>query len=616
MTAKEKRLAMEELTSNSWSKYLKNGYRIFLGTGAACPHALIDLFLASAKNFSDLELVSLLTVGKTPWVDPKYEANFRVNSFFLNQGTRDAVLSGKADYTPCFLSEIPALFSDNVIPVDVAFVQVTPPDAQGYCSLGVSVDIVKTAAQSAKHIVAQINDQMPRTFGQCYLHRDEISAFIAVSEPIPTVPVAELDETTLQIGKYVSLLIEDGCTLQAGIGRIPDAVLHKLHGHNDLGVHTEMFSDGLLGLYKNGNITNRLKGINQGKAIVSFCFGSKELYDFVDNNPHVEFHGTAYVNSPSVIAQNRKMVSITSATQVDLTGQIVSDSVGGRFYSGIGGQVDFIRGAGMSKGGMPIIAMPSTAVDGSVSRIVSVISPGAGVVATRGDVHYVVTEFGIATLRGRSIRERVMELIQIAHPTFRDQLLDDMLQAYKVPSYQRDTPAQVEELGDTELVKLEIKGEEYFLRPVHPSDQRRLQGFFYSHDNATLLQRYRSEPKKMGTAQAYRLVNTDLSKDMALCIVERQGPREVILAVGRYYLLDDGERAEAAFVVHEAMRGQGFASLLLGKLIDIARRRKIKFMTANVRSDNPSMRRVFEKFHFQREPSEDPSGLDYLLSLE
>jgi RimJ/RimL family protein N-acetyltransferase len=430
------------------------------------------------------------------------------------------------------------------------------------------------------------------------------------------VPAAALDEVTLQIGEYVSLLIEDGCTLQGGIGKIPDAVLHKMTDHNDLGIHTEMFSDGLLELYKHGNITNRFKGIHEGKTIVSFCFGSQELYDFVDNNPHVEFHSTDYVNNPAVIAKNDKMVSPTSATQVDLTGQIVSDSVGGHFYSGIGGQVDFIRGAGMSKGGLPIIALPSTAKNGAISRIVSEISSGAGVVATRGDVHYVVTEYGIATLRGRSIRERVMELIQIAHPKFRDQLLEDMLKSDKVPPYQRNTPTPVKELGDTEVIKLESRGEDYFMRPLHPSDQRRLQSFFYSHDKVTLFQRYRNEPKKMGTAQAYRLVNTDLSRDMALCIVERQGPREVILAVGRYYVLEDGERAEAAFVVHESMRGRGFATRLLERLIDIARQRNLKFMTANVRSDNTPMCRVFEKFHFISEPAEDPSELNYLLPLE
>jgi acyl-CoA hydrolase/GNAT superfamily N-acetyltransferase len=607
---------MEELTSRSWKKFIKNGYRIFLGTGASCPHTLIDLFLKSAKHFSDLEFIYLLSLGRSPWIDPAYEANLRVNTFFLDQGTRDAVRSGKADYTPCFLSEIPALLKDNILPVDIAFIQVTPPDAQGYCSLGVSVDIVMAAAKSAKYILAQINDQMPRTFGQCYLHQDEIAAFIKVSEPLPEVPSAGLDETALQIGKYVSLLIEDGCTLQVGIGKIPDAVLHQLTGHNDLGVHTEMFSDGLLQLYNNGNISNRLKGIHEGKTITSFCFGSRKLYEFVDNNPHVEFHGTDYVNNPAVIARNNQMISITSATQVDLTGQIVSDSVGGQFYSGIGGQVDFIRGAGMSRGGRPIIAMPATACNGTVSRVVSEVSQGAGVVATRGDVHYVVTEYGIATMRGRSIRERVMELIQIAHPKFREQLLEDMLQSSKVPTYQRSTPVPVKELGTTEVIKLDMQGEDYFLRPLHPSDQLRLQSFFYSHDKVTLFQRYRNEPKKMGTAQAYRLVNTDLTKDMALCIFERQGPREVILAVGRYYTLDDGTRAEVAFVVHESMRGRGFASLLLEKLIDIARQRRLKFLTANVRKDNPSMRRVFEKYHFISEAAEDPAELEYLLPLD
>jgi acyl-CoA hydrolase/RimJ/RimL family protein N-acetyltransferase len=607
---------MEELSINSWAKYIKSGYRIFLGTGAACPHTLMDRFLESAKNFSDLEFIYLLTIGQTPWTDPKYEQSFRINTFFLDQGTRDAVRSGKADYTPCFLSEIPALFTENVLPIDVAFIQVTPPDAHGYCSLGVAVDIVMAAAKSAKYIIAQINDRMPRTFGQCYLHQDEIAAFIKVSEPIPSVPAVELDEVTLQIGRYVSLLIEDGCTLQAGIGKIPDAVLHKLTNHNDLGVHTEMFSDGLLNLYKNGNISNRLKGIHEGKTIASFCFGSQELYQFVDNNPHVEFYGTAYVNSPSVISQNNKMVSITSATQVDLTGQIVSDSVAGQFYSGLGGQIDFIRGAGMSRGGRSIIAMPSTAKNGTISRIVSEISQGAGVGATRGDIHYVVTEYGIATLRGRSIRERVMELIQIAHPDFRGRLLDDMLKSYKVPSYQRDTPAPVKELGDTEIIRLDIEGEDFFLRPLHPSDQSRLQSFFYSHDKTTLFQRYRNEPKKMATAQAYRLVNTDLTKDMALCIVERQGPREVIRAVGRYYVLEDGEQAEAAFVVHEAMRDKGLASLLLERLIDIARQRKLKSLIANVRFDNLPMRRVFEKFSFKPGQTEDLSELAYLLSLE
>jgi acyl-CoA hydrolase/RimJ/RimL family protein N-acetyltransferase len=607
---------MEQLDGNSWTKFIKNGFRIFIGTGAACPHALIDLFLESVRHFHELEFVYLLTIGEAPWTDPAYEPNLRVNTFFLDQGSGSAVRAGLGDYTPCFLSEIPALMAEDVLPVDVAFVQVAPPDAQGFCSLGASVDIILAAARSAKYILAQINDRMPRTFGQCYLHQDEIAAFLPVAVPLPTVRPAELDPETLQIGKYVSLLIEDGSTLQMGTGRVPDAVLRQLTGGNDLGIHTDLFGDGLLHLCKNGNVTNRFKGIHEGKTIASFCFGSQELYDHIDHNPHVEFHGAGYVNNPAIIARNHKMCSITSASQVDLTGQIVADSVGDTFYSGIGGQVDFIRGAGMSQGGMPIIALPSTAENGSLSRIVSVISPGAGVSTTRGDVHYVVTEYGIATLRGRCIRERIMELIQVAHPKFRDQLREDMLRDYKLPSYQRSTPAPVKELGDTEVVKLKIKGEDYFLRPLHPSDQRRLQSFFYTHTTATLFQRYRNEPKKMGTARAYRLVNIDLTRDMALCIVERQGPREVILAVGRYYVLEDGKGAETAFVVHEAKHGRGFATILLERLIAIARQRKLQYLMANVRVDNPSMRRVFDKFHFTSRRAEDPQELEYLLPLE
>lgn len=607
---------MEELTPASWKKYIRNGYRVFIGTGAACPYSLIDLFLQSVHHFNDLEFINMVSMGPAPWLRPDYENHLRVNTFFIDQGTRDAVRAGRADYTPCSLSEIPALLKDNILPVDVAFVQVTPPDAQGYCSLGVSVDIVMAAARSAKYILAQVNEQMPRTSGQCYLHKDEIAACIRVSEPLPEAPPIGLDPVSRQIGKYVSMLIDDGCTLQVGIGRVPQAVLHQLREHNDLGVHTEMLSEGLLALFRNGNITNRLKGFHEGKTITSFCCGSKDLYSFVADNPHIEFHPSDYVNNPAVIARNRKMISITSATQVDLIGQVVSDSVGGQFYSGIGGQVDFIRGAGMSSGGRPIIALPSTAENGTISRIVSDISPGAGVVATSGDVHYVVTEFGIATVRGRSIRERVMELIQVAHPEFREQLLEDMLKTGRVPAYQRSTPEPVRELGDTEVIRFSVRGEEYFLRPLHPSDQLRLQNFFYSHDEVTLFQRYRNEPKKMGTERAYRLVNTDLSRDMALCIVERQGPREVIRAVGRYNTLEGGECAETAFIVSEEKRNLGFASLLLGKLISIADQRGLKSLTANVRKDNLSMRKVFEKFAFHSSQSEDPMELDFVLTLE
>jgi len=606
---------MEAITGLNWKHFIKNGYRIFIGSGAACPHTLINRFLESVRHFYDLEFVHILTLGETTWADPKYQDHLKINAFFLGAGTREAVRSGYADYTPCFLSEIPSLFTEQQVPIDVAFIQVTPPDAQGYCSLGVSVDVVRAAAKSAKYVIAQINDQMPRTSGQSYIHKDDIAAFIEVSEPITIHESVKLDPVSLQIGKYVSLLIEDASTLQMGIGKIPDAVLKNLTSHSDLGIHTEMFSNGLLDLYKNGNITNKYKGIHEGKTITSFCFGNQELYDYVHNNPHVEFHPTEYVNNPTLIAQNNKMIALNSAIEVDLTGQVVSDSVGDRFYSGIGGQVDFIRGAGMSKNGRPIIAMPSTAKNDTVSRIVPMISQGAGVVTSRGDVHYVVTEYGVATLRGRSIRERVMELIQVAHPKFRDELLSAVKKSYKVPSYQRDVPVEVKELGEMQISKLNLPNRKFLLRPVHPSDQHRLQQFFYSHSEATLYQRYRSIPKMMGTERAYRLVNVDLTKDMALCVVERQGPREIIYGVGRYYLLHDGKSAEAAFVVHENTQNLGIGSLLLKKLIKIAKERGLEKLYADVRTDNRPMRRVFEKQGFIKQPSDDLSTLDYVLDL-
>lgn len=608
---------MERLTSKGWERYLKNGYRVFVGSGAACPHGLMRRFVKVATRFQDIQVVHIMTLGKTPWCSPKLSEHLKVNAFFLGPGTREGANSGTADYTPCFLSELPSLFRDHVIPIDVALISVTPPDDQGYCSLGVSVDVVKSAVETASHVIAQINPSMPRTLGQSFIHKDRIDAFVEIDEPIIEHPSAEIDPVSLKIGKYVSLLIGDGSTLQMGIGKIPDAVLACLRNHSDLGVHTEMFSDGVLSLYKNGNITNRVKGIHDGKTICTFCFGSKKLYDFVHNNPHIEFHPSEYVNNPGVICRNNNMIAINSAIEVDVTGQVVADSLGTRLYSGIGGQVDFIRGAGMSQGGRPIIALPSTACNGTVSRIVASLTEGSGVVTSRGDVHYVVTEYGIATLRGRSIRERAIELMQVAHPKFRSALLEKVSRTMHVRGESRQTPRTVDELGDVDVVRMKMQdGNQYFLRPLRASDQHRLQQFFYSHTTETLYQRYRHVPTAMDTDRAYRLVNVDQSKDVALCIVEHQGPREVVHAVGRYYLNETGDTAEAAFVVGESKRNIGMATALMAQIIEIAKKRKLKYLTALVRKDNQSMNHVFRKFRFKRQPDEDPSEVLFILKLK
>ncbi|MBF0448457.1 MAG: GNAT family N-acetyltransferase [Magnetococcales bacterium] len=599
-----------------WRTYLKSGARIFLGSNAACPHTLMSLLLKQASHFKDVEVVHILTLGGSPWAGEKYRHSFKVNSLFLGPGSREAVASGVADYTPCFLSEIPSLFKEGILPIDVALIQVSPPDSQGYCSLGVSVDVVSSACRSARVVIAQINRAMPRTFGRSFIPFSMIDAYIEVDEPILELPAKPQDEITLSIGHNVAMLIEDGSTLQMGIGRIPDAVLQSLQGHHRLGIHTEMFSDGLVDLMEKGVVDNSRKTLHAGKVITSFCMGSKRLYDFVHENPHVEFHPSEYTNHPAIISQNDRMIAINSAIEVDLSGQVVADSVGSRLYSGIGGQVDFIRGAAQSKNGCPIIALPSTAKNGTVSRIVPSISPGSGVVTSRGDVHYVVTEYGIASLRGKSIRERALELIQIAHPDFREELLRQVRTHYWVPDYQVARPTRVVELGDSGMIKLKMKQKKFFLRPLRASDERILQEFFYSHTQETLMLRYRYGINRMSREKAYTLVNVDQTKDLALCLVRRRGPKERIHAVGRYYHIEQGNYGEVAFVVRESSRKNGLADELLKKMIAIARIRKLSRLVALVRTDNKPMLKVLKKNGFIRGPSEDPMEIFLELVLE
>jgi acyl-CoA hydrolase/RimJ/RimL family protein N-acetyltransferase len=581
-----------------WRNILVSGKRMFIGSNAAVPKELLQDLIANAKGFSDIELVHILTLDKPFWAEKKHQDLFKINSLFLGAGVRDAVAEGYADYTPCFLSEIPSLFSDGILALDVALIMVSPPDDFGYCSYGVSVDVVSGAAKAAKLVVAQINPQMPRTGGQSFIHIDEIDHFVEISAPIVELKAAEIDAVTEQIGQYVSLLIEDGDTLQLGIGKIPDAVLCYLTDHKNLGIHTEMFSDSLIELVKSGVVNNRNKTFHPGKIITSFCIGSKALYDFVDNNPHVDFYPSEYVNSPVNIARNDNMVSINSAIEVDLTGQVVSDSIGYQFYSGIGGQVDFIRGASMSNGGKPIIALPSTTKDGLVSRITASLTEGSGVVTSRGDVHYVVTEYGIATLRGKSIRERALELIKIAHPKFRDELLGKVREHMRVPHYQKQTPGLIPELGKVSDKKLLLKNQKFILRPLAPSDERHLQEFFYSHKKETLLMRYNYRPTRMSPETSSSLVAVDQSKDIALCITSRKGPNEQIHAVGRYYFVAQSNSAEVAFVVREEQQGKGMAKTLLQWLINIAKQRKLTAVLAFTRKDNKPMQNIFLSFGF------------------
>jgi acyl-CoA hydrolase len=403
-------------TAPAAMKLIKSGNSVFIGSGCAQPRHLVNALIEHSSHIHDAHIVHLLTMGAAPYADEKFREKFKMNSFFIADNVRDALKKGIGDYTPIFLSEIPHEFETGRIPVDVALISVTPPDVNGLCSLGVSVDIVKSAAGNARYVIAQVNSHMPRTFGDSFIHVSTIDMLVSHDEEIIEIPEPEPDETLCRIGQNIARLIEDGSTIECGIGRIPQALAEFLKGKKDLGIHTEMFSDWIIDLIECGAITCAKKSINRGKIVASFCMGSKRLYNYINNNPLFEFYPTEYVNDPYIISRHEKMVAINVGLEIDLTGQVCADSLGYQFYSGIGGQVDFIRGATRSRRGRAIVAMPSTARNGEVSRIVPHLTEGAGVVTTRGDVHYVVTEYGIAYLHGKSIRERVLALTNIAHP--------------------------------------------------------------------------------------------------------------------------------------------------------------------------------------------------------
>ena len=407
---------------------VKSNMRVYVHPGCATPEILLNAMCENSSHFENVEVIHLLTLGISPYSDSKMEGRFRHNALFIGGNVRKAVNEGRADFTPVFLYEVPQLFYKGILPIDVAIINVSPPDKYGFCSFGVGVECTKPATEVAKIIIAQINTQMPRTLGNSFIHIDKIDHCVEVDAPLNELKYEEKHNSATEqnvfqkIGKYVSSLIEDGSTLQLGIGAIPEAVLKHLAGKKDLGIHSEMFSDGVVKLVEEGIVTNEKKTLHPGKIISSFVLGSKGLFDFIDNNPLLEFHPSQYINDPFIISQNEKMVAINSAIEVDLSGQVCADSIGSVFYSGFGGQLDFIRGASRSKGGKPIIAMPSTARNGEISKIVPYLSQGAGVTTTRGDVHYVVTEYGIADLYGKNIRQRAKELIDIAHPDFREDL--------------------------------------------------------------------------------------------------------------------------------------------------------------------------------------------------
>lgn len=401
---------------------VNSGDRVFIHGSAATPLHMVEALLNRAGQIKDIELVSISTLGKIDWNRPEVKESFYMNSLFVSANIRDWVNSPHGDYVPVFLSEIPYLFKNGILPLDVAIVHVSVPDKHGYCTLGTSIDAAWTAMRTAKKVIAQVNPKMPRTHGDTQVHISKFAAIVWHEAALPEVDYAcKMDEASLKIGEHVAGLIEDGSTLQMGIGCIPDAVLRYLSNHKGLGIHTEMFSDGVIPLVESGVITNEHKKIRPGKIVSTFTIGTRKLYDFVDDNPNITFMDVSYVNDTAIIRKNPKVVAINSALEIDLTGQICADSLGTYQYSGIGGQMDFMRGASLSPGGKPIIALPSVTSKG-ISRITPMLKPGAGVVTTRGHVHYVVTEYGVVNLYGKNMEQRARLLISIAHPNHREEL--------------------------------------------------------------------------------------------------------------------------------------------------------------------------------------------------
>ena len=579
---------------------IKRGDHIFVSGGAGAPTPLLEGLVQHREELLDHEVVHILLLGDAPHVAPDLTSVFRHNALFIGSNVRKAVQDGYADYTPIFLSEIPGMLRSGRIPVDVALVQGSPPDRHGFCSLGVDVGPTRAGIAAARDLIVEVNAQMPRTHGDTFIHADRISAMIETDRPLHEMPPRGGGEVAMKIGQYVADLIEDGSTLQLGIGAIPDAVLACLGGKKDLGIHSEMFSDGVIELMEKGIINNRRKTLQRGKAVVSFVMGTRRLYDFVGDNAAIEFHPCDYTNDPFVIAQHDKMIAINTGLEVDLTGQVCSDSIGAKFYSGIGGQVDFIRGAARSKGGKPIIALPSTAQDSVVSRIVPSLTEGAGVVTTRGDVHYVVTEYGVAHLHGKKIRERALALIQIAHPKFRPWLLAEAKQRRYIFRDQKEIPVHIPEYpDDIRRRTVNRAGDNVLLRAVRPTDESKVHDMFHDLELGAIPRELRSASGGDVRTQIHDLCNVDYDNQMGIIACVGDDPTHAEIAGMAGYRVDRATGlADLAFGVVPDARGRGNGSLLMEHLARVARRRGIKGFCAVLPPEETHVISSLEKLGF------------------
>lgn len=596
------------------------GNRIFIGTGCGEPQYLVQALIryvqSHPKAFYDTELLQVWTLGVAPYADEKFKDNFRHNSFFIGNNTRDAVNEGLADYTPIFLSQVPGLFRKKLVPVDVALIQLSPPDDHGFMSLGISVDIVKAATESASLVIAQINPQMPRVLGETFVNIKDVDFIIPFDEPLLEYEDTVADDIAQKIGTFVARIVQDGDTIQVGYGSIPNAILGHLKNKEHLGVHTELLTDGIVELMRSRVIDNSRKELNYGKTVAAFCMGKKDTYDYLHDNPAIEFRPVNYTNNPTVLARQKNMTAINSALEIDLSGQATAESLGMRFYSGIGGQADFMRGAILSQGGKTILALQSTAENGTVSRIVPYLKEGAGVTLSRGDIHYVVTEYGIAYLHGKNIRERAMDLISIAHPKFREELI---AQAKERRLIYRDQAFIAGEHGvypaDLEAYRTTKTGLSMLLRPVKLSDEHLLKDFFYSLSNDSMYRRFISSRMDMHHDRLQPFVVIDYTREMVILAVLQQDEKEFIAGMAQYLIDETTHTAEVAFVVRDEYQGRGIGAVLLTYVTYLAKKSGLLGFTAAVLTENRQMLQLFEKAGFNIEKRSDGGVYELMMSF-
>lgn len=583
---------------------ITRGSRIFISTACGEPQylvgALIKYVESHPRAIIDAEIFHVWTLGVAPYANEKFRENFRHNSFFVGKNTRGAVNEGLADYTPVFLSNVPDIFRKKLVPVDVALIQVSMPDKHGYVSLGISVDIVKAAAESATLVIAQINANMPRVHGDGFLHIKDIDFFLRYDEPILQYDEVIDSDVANRLGGHVAKLIQDGDTLEVGYGSIPDKIMSNLKDKKHLGIHTELLTDGIVELIEIGVIDNTKKTENNGKTVATFCMGSTKTYNFINDNPSIEFRTIDYTNNPLTIAAHDNMVAINSALEIDLTGQASAESLGREFYSGIGGQADFMRGAVLARGGKTILTIQSTAKDDTMSRIVPFLKEGAGATLNRGDVHYVVTEYGIAYLHGKNIRERAMQLIAIAHPKFRPWLIDEarlLNLIYKDQLFLEGKRGEYPE--EFEVYRKTKSGIEIFLRPVKISDEPLLKEFFYSLSEQSLYRRFLSVNQEMPHERLQEFTVIDYTTEMLIVAILDCESKSTITAIGQYKIYEDTHTAEVAFLVRDEFQSCGICKVLMEHLTLLAKKEGLLGFSAEVLVNNYAMIRVFESMDFE-----------------